>query len=204
MIHFYPLDQASKTEYDRCHICGDNRDVDFYTVDDEGNKRLACSNCVEIIEKNQKGIYGMSIDKDPLCNHKIARVVRFYKTKDGITVGEFGFLNDVYIRVDISIYGYWFIPKHINAYTLIYDERLKDGMIDTDEIVKGNPTVIIYSENLAKPKAVVIYNNYNYRVINFDVVEEREEYFDPIFKDRDVKDIFFVDKRKKCEFDEWI
>ena len=88
--------------------------------------------------------------------------------------------------------------------TLIYDERLKDGMIDTDEIVKGNPTVIIYSENFAKPKAVVIYNNYDYRVINFDVVEEREKYFDPIFKDKDVKDIFFVDKRKKCEFDEWI
>lgn len=204
MIHFYPLDQASKTRYDHCHICGDNRDIDFYTVDDEGNKRLVCRNCVEIIQKNQTGIYGMLIDKDPLDNHKIARVVRFYKTKNGITVGEFGFLNDVFIRVDISIYGYWFIPKHINAYTLIYDERLKDGMIDTDEIVKGNPTVIIYSENFAKPKAVVIYNNYDYRVINFDVVEEREKYFDPIFKDRDVKDIFFVDKRKKCEFDEWI
>ena len=204
MIHFYPLDQASKTRYDHCHICGDNRDIDFYTVDNEGNKRLACRNCVEIIQKNQNGIYGMLIDKDPLDNHKIARVVRFYKTKNGITVGEFGFFDGIYIRVDISIYGYWFIPKHINAYTLIYDERLKDGMIDTDEIVKGNPTVIIYSENFAKPKAVVIYNNYDYRVINFDVVEEREKYFDPIFKDRDVKDIFFVDKRKKCEFDEWI
>lgn len=204
MIHFYPLDQASKTQYDHCHVCGDNRDIDFYTVDDEGNKRLVCRNCVEIIQKNQIGIYGILVDKDPLCNHKIARVARFYKTKSGITVGEFGFLNDVYIRVDISIYGYWFIPKHINAYTLIYDERLKDGMIDTDEIIKGNPTVIIYSENLDKPKAVVIYNNYDYRVINFDVVEEREKYFDPIFKDRGVKDIFFVDKRKKCEFDEWI
>lgn len=204
MIHFYPLDQASKTQYDNCHICGDNRDIDFYTVDDEGNKRLACRNCVEIIQKNQTGIYGMLIDKDPLENYKVARVARFYKTKNGVTVGEFGFLDGVYIRVDISIYGYWFIPKHINAYTLIYDERLKDGMIDTDEIVKGNPTVIIYSENLTKPKAVVIYNNYDYRIINFDVVEEREKYFNPIFKDRDVKDIFFVDKRKKCEFDEWI
>ena len=210
MIHFYPLDQASKTQYDHCHICGDNRDIDFYTVDDEGNKRLTCRNCVEIIQKNQMGIYGMFIDKDPLEKYRIARVVRFYKTKNGITVGEFGFLDGIYIKIDISIYGYWFIPKHINAYTLIYDERLKGGMIDTDEIVKGNPTVIIYSENFAKPKAVVIHNNYeiynncNYKVINFDVVEEREKYFDPIFKDRDVKDIFFVDKRKKCEFDEWI
>lgn len=204
MIHFYPLDQASKTRYDHCHICGDNRDIDFYTVDDDGNKRLACRNCFEIIQKNQNGIYGMLIGKDPLEKYKIAIVLRFYKTKNGITVGEFKFIDGIHIRVDISIYGYWFIPKHINAYTLIYDERLKDGMIDTDEIVKGNPTVVIYSENFAKPKAVVIYNNYDYRVINFDVVEEREKYFDPIFKDRDVKDIFFVDKRKKCEFDEWI
>lgn len=204
MIHFYPLDKDSKTRYDHCHVCGDNRDIDFYTVDDEGNKRLTCRNCVEIIQKNQMGIYGMLIDKDPLEEYKVARVARFYKTKNGITVGEFGFFDGIYIREDISIYGYWFIPKHINAYTLIYDERLKDGMIDTDEIVKGNPTVIIYSENFAKPKAVVIYNNYNYKVINYDDVEERKENFDPIFKDRDVKDIFFVDKRKKCEFDEWI
>ena len=204
MIYFYPLDKDSKTQYDRCHICGDNRDIDFYTIDDEGNKRLVCRNCAEIIQKNQSGIYGMFIDRDPLENYKVARVARFYKTKNGITVGEFGFLDGVYIKVDISNYGYWFIPKHINAYTLIYDERLKDGMIDTDEIVKRNPTVIIYSENFAKPKAVVIYNNYNYKVINYDDVEERKENFDPIFKDRDVKDIFFVDKRKKCEFDEWI
>lgn len=203
MIHFYPLDKDSKTKYDRCHICGDNRGVDFYTVDNEGNKKLICSECAEIIQKNQTGIYGMSIDKDPLENYKIARVARFYKTKNGIIIGEFGFLDGIYVRVDISIYGYWFIPKHINAYTLIYDERIKDGMIDINEIIKGNPIVFIYSENFAKPKAVVIYNNYD-RIINFDVVEEREKYFYPIFKDRDVKDIFFVDKRKKCEFDEWI
>ena len=204
MINFYPLDKDSKTQYDNCYICGDNRDIDFYTVDDEGNKRLACRNCAEIIEKNQRGTYGLLLTQDPLENYKVARVARFYKTKNGVTVGEFGFLDGVYIKIDISIYGYWFIPKHINAYTLIYDERLKDGMIDTDEIVKGNPTVIIYSENFAKPKAVVIYNNYNYKVINYDDVEERKENFDPIFKDRDMKDIFFVDKRKKCEFDEWI
>lgn len=204
MIHFYPLDNVNKTECTRCCICGDFGNVDFYTVDDEGNKRFACRECVENIQKNQMGIYGMSIDKDPLCNYKFARVLRFYKTKNGITVGEFGFLDGVYIKVNISIYGYWFIPKHISAYTLIYDERIKDGMIDTAEIAKGNPIVIIYSENLIKPKAIVIYNSYSHKVINYADVEERKENFDPIFKDRDVQDIFFVDKRKKCEFDEWI
>ena len=46
-----------------------------------------------------------------------------------------------------------------------------------------------------------LFNNETIRTV-WD--KEREKYFDPIFKDKDVKDIFFVDKRKKCEFDEWI
>jgi len=202
MLYFYPLKE--RIESARCHICGDNRDIDFYTIDDTGEERLVCKSCVDIINRHQNDQYGLNIYNDPLKNYGIARVMRIYKTKSGITIGEFGFNGSIYIRVNITAYEYWFIPDHINAYTLIYDERLKDGMIDTDEIVKGNPTVIIYGDDITRPNAVVVYNNYKYNVIEYTKAEERKEYFYPIFKDRDVKDIFFVDKRKKCEFDEWI
>ena len=200
-------DNESIDRYTRCCICGDGRyELKYYFYSTRGEKSFVCSSCANKIE--DKYFYKPIDNVDPLEDYKIAKILRIYKTSNDFTIADFGFNDGIHKKVDLGIYGYWFIPNHINAYTLIYDERIEETKIENLYKKANNAGVFIfYDENGYTPLCIVMNNLVKFKTSTFEVfnyadVEKREKLFDPIFKNKDIN-VFFIDTREKIPFDDW-
>ncbi len=140
--------------------------------------------------------------KDPLRDRGISCIVRIYKSKYDNIIANFIFLDGIDVRVNISEYGYWFIPDHVNGYTIFYDERFENNKIDPTVLLDS---AIVYidtdSNNFIRTIAINISKESDFTKYDFCNVEDRNKYFNTLFTDK--KDIYFLDKRQKIPFEKW-
>ncbi len=191
---------SSLSHFDQCGICGDNTGLKYFYIKDNGEKGSICEECAK------KHYFNKSDDlkgKDPIPTYGIAYAVKLYKTKNRFTMVELGFIDGIIHRINIDTYGYSFLKNHINGYTLFYDERVKNTMEQmVPEFIDGAIVFIYNNPNSTYTKARVITKNNNFTPFDFMYKNNRDFYLNPIF-DNCEGDIFFIDTRKKVEYNEW-
>ena len=199
LLKYTEEELSSLSHFDTCGICGDNTGLKYYYIKDNGDKGSICEDCAQKHYLNRSDeLRG----KDPIPTYGIAYMVKLYKTKNRFNMAELAFADGIIRRINIDTYGYNFFKKHINGYTLFYDERVKSSMeLMSPEFIDGALVYIYNEKDSITTKARIIGARNNFEPFDFANQKDRDYYLNYIF---DVcRDIYFVDGRKKMEYDEW-
>lgn len=199
LLKYTKEELSSLSHFDTCGICGDNIGLKYFYIKDNGNKGSICEDCAQKYYNRSDELRG----RDPIHTYGIAYMVKIYKTKNRFTMAELAFVDGIIRRINIDTYGYNFLKDHINGYTLFYDERVKNTMEQmVPEFIDGAIVYIYNDPDSIMTKARVITNDCNSNSFDFTFKDNRDYYLNHIF-DNCEGDIFFIDTRKKMEYEEW-